>query len=256
MTTASFSQILTDASAAEQKAILADRGGRIPEALECYELCIRKLNQALSLCPLNHPDGEAIEQHVSEVNNRIVYLSSLSNTARPLIPLESHISPVQLSVSPPSSISTSTTMGAAAAIGGVGGLLLLGPFGLVAGAAGAAYAATRDDKVGSATRGVAQGSVAMVGKAADVDREHHFTAKAKELGSAAMSKASELNEKYEVTERVKAAGSEAGRRLSEFNERYKVTDKLASGISSGMTTLSNFLQGEKNPPPHEQYQSF
>ena len=43
------------------------------------------------------------------------------------------------------------TMAAAGAIGAVAGGLLLGPLGLVAGGAGAAYAATRGDKVTETT---------------------------------------------------------------------------------------------------------
>ena len=247
-----FSQVLNEASAIEQRAISFDRAGNVAEAITCYESAVIKLNQALSLCPLNHPDAEPIQEHVSEIQNRVRYLS-VAVPGRPLISLESHISPVQLSVSSP--ISKSSTMGAAAAIGGVGGLLLLGPLGLVAGAAGAAYATTRSGTVGTATRGVAQGSVAMVEKAGELDREHHITAKARELTSAAVSKASAFDQEYHVTDRVKAATSETARVLSDFNTKYQVTDKVSSGISSGIATISNWFQPAA-PAPHQQYQDF
>ena len=267
MTSLNLTQALTEGAQIEQRAMAADRESRVTDAITLYHQSIEKLNMALSFCPHAHPDCAALDRHVSEIQNRISYLSSLSATARPLIPLESHISPVELTVASSSSHSTGTvsgsaTMGAAAAIGGVGGLLLLGPIGLVAGAAGAAYASTRSDNIGSATRGVARGSVSMVDRMVDTDREHQLTSKARELGSAAITKVSEINQKYEVTDTVKTAGAEAFKRLSTFNEKYGVTDRIASGISSGMSTISNFLQpgagAQPNgpPPPHQQYPQF
>jgi hypothetical protein len=131
-----LSRILTEASAVEQNAFRCDREGSVAEALSLYYDTVSRLQQALSLCPFNDPDGVAIERHIGEIQNRISYLSSLSSSTKPMIPLESHIQPVQLSipVSPTHSSEPSgtSTMGAAAAIGGLGGLLLLGPIGLVA----------------------------------------------------------------------------------------------------------------------------
>ena len=261
MTSSDLSETLTSASQLEQAAIMADRGGQVADAIRFYSQSIEKLTYGLSLCPHSHPDTVAIDRHISELQNRISYLSSLSATSRPLIPLESHISPVELTVAPPSPTGYSakgSTMGAAAAIGGVGGLLLLGPLGLVAGAAGAAYASTRSDAVGSATRGVARGSVAVVDKVVDVEKQHHFTTKAMELGSAVYNKASEINQKYEVTDTVKTAGTAAFKRLATFNEQHGVTDKIASGVAAGISTLSNFLQpsSQPTPQPHQQYSQF
>ena len=261
-----LSRILTDASATEQLAFQRDREGNVVEALNLYHGSVGKLQEALSLCPYNDPDGVAIERHVAEIQNRISYLSSLSATAKPMIPLESHINPVQLSipVSPTHSNepSTTSTMGAAAAIGGLGGLLLLGPIGLVAGASGAAVAATRSDAIGSSTRGMARGSISVIDKAVNMNDEHGITEKAKQMGSAAITKASEINEQYQVTATVKQVGSEAYKRLSTFNEEYKVTDTIASGIAAGFSTLSNFLQPAQQPSPaatpqpHQQYSDF
>ena len=131
-----LSQILTDAARVEQDAMECDRAGNVTDALSRYFETMNRLQSALSLCPYNDPDGLAIERHISEIQDRVNYLSSLSSTAKPVIPLESHIHAVQLSIpqSPTTRAGTSSasTMGAAAAIGGVGGLLLLGPLGLVA----------------------------------------------------------------------------------------------------------------------------
>ena len=248
MTSFNLSQALTEASIAEQRAMEADRAARVSEAINLYTESIDKLRYGLSLCPLNHPDAYPLQKHIAEIQNRLGYLSSLPVTAKPLIPLESHIFPVELSVVSSSSqggSSAGSTIGTAAAIGGVGGLLLLGPLGLVAGAAGAAYASTRSDQIGSTTRGVARTSAAVVDRVLDVNREHGIASKAIEIGSAAVAKASEINEKYEVASRVKAAGSEAYKRLSTFDQEYKVTERIGSSISAGLTTITNFLQ----PPP-------
>jgi hypothetical protein len=258
-----LSQILTDASEIEQGAMFRDRNGDVPEALRLYQETVNLLQSALSLCPFNDPDGLAIERHIHEIQIRLSYLSTLSASAKPLIPLDTHIHPVQLSipVSPKSHTepSSTTTMGAAAAIGGVGGLLLLGPLGLVAGAAGAAYATTRSDNIGSSARGVARGSISVIDKASELNREAGITDKAKQVGSAALNKAAAINEQYQVTTTVKAVGSEAFKRLSTFNEDYKVTDRIASGIAAGFSTLSNFLQPSQpavTPQPHQQFSDF
>jgi hypothetical protein len=251
MTTSNLSQALTEASLLEQRAMAADRACRVSDAIDLYAQSIEKLHMGLSVCPFNHPDAYPIQKHIGEIQNRISYLSSLSVTAKPLIPLESHIYPVELSVTSSqtsSAASSGSTMGTAAVLGGVGGLLLLGPVGLVAGAAGAAYASTRSDQIGSTTRGVARTSVAVVDKVIDVNREHGIGSRAMELGSAAISKASEINEKYEVTNRVKAAGTEAYRRLSTFDQEYKVTEGLGMAISAGWSTISGFLQPSSGPP--------
>lgn len=262
MANTDLSQILTDLALVEQNAMSADREARVREAIDLYYQVVQQLEYGLSLCPYNHPDTAALERHLSEVQTRISYLASLSGSARPVIPLETHIHSVELStpVSPSHSRpSSGATMGTAAALGGVGGLLLLGPLGLVAGAAGAAYAATRSDNVGTVTREAARGTISAVDKVTTVNREHGITEKAKEMGSAAISKASEINEKYEVTATVKHVGTEAFKRLSTFNEEYKVTDKISSGLAAGFSTISNFwlpASQPSPPPPHQQYSNF
>jgi hypothetical protein len=257
-----LSQILTEAASIEQSAMTSDRSGSVRQAVDSYNACIERLSEGLSLIPLNHPDAIPIEHHISEIQNRISYLLSLPETATPLIPLESHISPCQLTVESSPSMSAGKTMGTAAALGGVGGLLLLGPLGLIAGAAGAAYASTRSDEIGDTTRVMARSSFAVVDKVREVDREHQISATAKAMGSAAIAKANEINQKYEVTETVKSAGAEAARRLSEINDRYKITDSISNGISSGFASLSSFLgsgrtSGQNTPPSQQQsYQSY
>lgn len=259
-----LSQLVTEAASIEQSAMSADRDSRVSDAITLYGQAVMKLSSALSLCPYNDPDALAIEKHVDEIQNRISYLSTLSATAKPAIPLESHIHAVQLSipVSPTNATgpSSTKTMGAAAAIGGVGGLLLLGPIGLIAGAAGAAYATTRSDAIGSSSRGVARGSIAAIDSVTTANRDHGITEKAKQMGSAAISKATEINEQYQVTATVKTVGSHAYKKLSTFNEEYKVTDKIASGIAAGFSTISNFLQPTQQPTvtsqPHQQFSDF
>lgn len=240
----------------EQGAIIFDRSGEIARAVPEYSKCVGLLTEALSLIPLSHPDCGALEQHVIEIQSRISYLSSLPMGVMPSIPIETHISPVQLSINASQSLSAGKTMGAAATIGGLGGLLLLGPLGLLAGAAGAAYATTREDQVGTAARDVARSGVSVLDKVVDVDRQNDISGRAKEIGATAFSKASEFNQKYEVTDKLKRASTSAVNTVSELNEKYKISDSISSGISAGMATLSNFWSSStqpRAPPPHQQY---
>jgi hypothetical protein len=237
----SFVNAVNEGSQLEQRAIQSDRAGRVHEAMDLYLQAVDCLNGSLSLASPGHPDASAIERHVGEIQNRVSYLSSLSINSRPLIPLESHIHPVQLTIAPTASSPQSHTLSTAAVVGGVSGLILLGPLGLVAGSVGAAYATTRDDQIGSAVRGVARGSLTVVERVGEFGREHGISDKAKQFGSAVATKASEIDREYDVTGKVKSAAVGMGKRLSDFNQEHKVTDKIASGISTGFASLSNLL---------------
>ncbi len=258
------SQLLTEASSVEQGAIIFDRSGDISRAIPEYSKCLGLLTEALSLIPLSHPDCSALEQHVVEIQSRVSYLSSLPVGVMPSIPLETHISPVQLSINASQNISAGKTMGAAATLGGIGGLLLLGPLGLLAGAAGAAYATTREDNVGSTARDVARTGITALDKVVDIDRQNDISGRAKEFGAHAFSKASEFNQKYEVTDKVKRVSTSAINTVSEINDKYKIADTISSGISAGMATISNFWISSNSssssrqypsqaPPPHQQF---
>lgn len=250
------SQIAADASTVEQSAIEKDRSGDVNAAISLYNQVASKLSAAAAQLPVNHPDAKTILNHRIEVLRRIDYLQSLFPGQTPSIPVENHIQPVQVALgsrpnTPSKSAggSSNTTLAASAAIGGIGGLILLGPVTAVAGAVGLAYAATRQDAVGTTVRAVADSGVAVGNQAAKLDQKHGITTKAKVFAVTAFNRTKELDEKYHVTSTVKSGIVTAATKISETNEKYKITDRVASGISSGFSTLTGWISGTPSQPP-------
>lgn len=68
-------------------------------------------------------------------------------------------------------VMTGAAVVAGATVGVVAGSTLLG----VAAAGGAAYATMRSDKIGDAAKATGKAAVAVGGKAAEVNRQHHIT---------------------------------------------------------------------------------
>eukprot|EP00913_Durusdinium_trenchii_P016807 g15797.t1 len=99
-------------------------------------------------------------------------------------------------------------MAAVAAVGAVGGAIVLGgalglaTVGAVGGAAAAGVAATRSDAVGDAARGVGALTLKGYDKARELDREHDISGKMMQAGSKAVSTASAINEQYGITDKA------------------------------------------------------
>ena len=97
-------------------------------------------------------------------------------------------------------------MAGAAAVGGVAvgvvtGSVIIG----VAAAGGAAYAATRSDKIGDMGKATGRAAIAGYAKAKQVNEEHQLTTKAKALVVTSYTKAKEVDEKHHILSRAKAA---------------------------------------------------
>merc|ERR1719387_2962864 len=89
-------------------------------------------------------------------------------------------------------------MAAVAALGAVGGALVLGStvgltaVGAMGGAAAAGYAATRQDAVGDAARSAGGAALAGCEKAKELDQQHQITAKLTDVGGKAAARAKEV----------------------------------------------------------------
>jgi hypothetical protein len=217
----SMSDFLSRASVVEQEAISMDRKGDLSTAIARYTEVAGILTQAVAAMPLTSPDTHMVLTHKTEVLKRIEYLKSIldSGQTRAAISVEAHIQPVQIGnpqTSPTSSSASAprgglSSVGTAAAIGGVTGLVLLGPITAVAGAAALAYGATRTDTPwGASIRGVARGTNAVVGTAADLNEKLGVTETVRNISVGAYKKTAEFNEKYGVTETVKTGVIYAG----------------------------------------------
>ncbi|KAF4659273.1 hypothetical protein FOZ61_004868 [Perkinsus olseni] len=250
-------QFVMEAASAEQKAMIRDRANQLQRAISYYVQASNRLSEALAVLPLHHPDSEAIRQHKSEIDARANYLRDTldSGVDTAGVPLEQQIHPVSLTMTSTEPVETGVhrgatkgaAMGGAAAIGGLGGLLLLGPIGLVAGAAGAAYVTTRSDKIGSAARTVGSATTNVtsdaVEKGAEIGEEYGVTQKVRGAADAVSSKAREFDQTYDVSGKVNSGVQAVGSKMSEINQQYQISEKVGSSLSRGMSAMNNWISG-------------
>ncbi|KAF4701880.1 hypothetical protein FOZ62_001121, partial [Perkinsus olseni] len=233
-------QFVMEAASAEQEAMIRDRANQLQRAISYYVQASNRLSEALAVLPLHHPDSEAIRKHKSEIDARANYLRDTldSGVDTAGVPLEQQIHPVSLTMTSTEPVvagahreaTRGAAMGGAAAIGGLGGLLLLGPIGLVAGAAGAAYATTRSDKFGSAARTVGSATTNVtsdaVEKGAEIGEEYGVTQKVRGAADAVSSKAREFDQTYDVSGKVNSGVQAVGSKMSEINQQYQISEKV------------------------------
>jgi hypothetical protein len=160
-------------------------------------------------------------------------------------------------------------MAAAAALGGVAGLVLLGPLTAVAAAGAAAYATTRSDEVGDAARTASKVAIDGVAAAKSFDSEHNISGRAVSAAKAAAAKAKELDEKHNLVGRAKAAGAAAVQSAKELEAKHQascsagslaraaltarcrpqVTKKVGNALGSGLDRLSKMLEPKQTSTP-------
>jgi hypothetical protein len=126
----------------------------------------------------------------------------------------------------------------AAAVGGIVGCCLMGPLLGIAGAAGAAYAASKDSGVaGDTARTLGKGAVAATASAKDLDRKHQISAKAVHFLQASAAKAKQLGEEWKVKDKVEATA----RRAQEFEKEHQLTARAAKGLSDGLDAATRAI---------------
>jgi len=234
------------ASEIENEAIGLDRKGDVKGAIAKYEESQSLLQRAIDHATAAHAgDRPKLEQHRREVLDRIQHLKSLKGYPS-TVPVEDQIRAVQLGMQATTAASQATTaaggvkqMAAVAAVGAVGGAVVLGSaLGLatvVGGAAAAGVAATRTDQVGDVARGVGAMAIKGVDKARELDREHDISGKVMEAGSKAVTTAGAINEQYGITDKVSKGFHAAVAKAQEVEEKHHVTSKVASGIAFGFS---------------------
>lgn len=116
----------------------------------------------------------------------------------------------------------------AAVVGGVAATIVAGPLIGIAAAGGAAYAATRSDKIGEAAKATGNAAITVGKTAQQVDREHHVTQKATQATKDALGAA------------------------AAFNERHDITGKVSDSVSWMANGITKALGGTKPPPPRTQ----
>jgi hypothetical protein len=246
------STLAAEAAQLETQAMASDRRGDVAGAVSFYAQAAAKLSEAATQLPVTSPDTRQILNHRQEILRRVDYLQSLFPGQTPQIPIESHITSLALgqpvdSGTPPGTPSrggSASAVTTAAALGGITGLVLLGPITAVAGAAGLAYAATRTDTaVGAGVRAVASTTNKAVAGAGEFDKKHGLSARAKELGSVAYERTVEFENKHHVGEKLKNGVVLTGKKIAQINNKYHITDKAASALGAGMAKITSWLGG-------------
>ena len=109
-------------------------------------------------------------------------------------------------------------MAGAAVVAGVAVGVAAGPMLGVAAAGGAAYAATRNDKIGDAAKSTGKAAVAIGSKAVDINREHH------------------------ITDRIGSAAKKSVAAVQAFDRRHDASGKIAGGITKVANGITKALQ--------------
>eukprot|EP00747_Dinoflagellata_sp_TGD_P165154 gnl/TRDRNA2_/TRDRNA2_186054_c0_seq1.p2 gnl/TRDRNA2_/TRDRNA2_186054_c0~~gnl/TRDRNA2_/TRDRNA2_186054_c0_seq1.p2 ORF type:complete len:273 (+),score=106.68 gnl/TRDRNA2_/TRDRNA2_186054_c0_seq1:88-906(+) len=235
--------LAVEASNLENNAMELDRANKSTEAAAEYRKASAKLLEATKSCPPDHADVPVLTKHAEEVAARATYLEGL-NGAAPTTPLEDTIHSVHLTMEVaenPTEEKKGTkknVMAAAAVIGGVAGLICIGPLAALAVAGGAAYATTRDDVVGEKARMVGSKGVEAVKTAKEsvktFDDENKVTEtikeKSKEARASITAKASELDEEYKIREKAALAASKTQEALTEFDEKHDVSGTVKKTV--------------------------
>lgn len=245
------------ASAAENEAIELDRAGNRAAALQKYKEAVAAYEAAIANALPNHAeDRPKLMQHADEVRSRIDLLTRSPTTTTPV---EDQIKSVQLAMAGASAAASAADsaggvkkLAAVAAVGAVGGAVVLGgtlgltTIGVVGGAAGAAYCATRQDQVGDIARKTGDVALKGVDRVQELNREHQITSKIAEAGRQSVAKAKEVNATYGITDKLAAGASKATAKAREIEEKHKVTDKIAGGLSKGLDGVSKLLGGSNS----------
>eukprot|EP00405_Crypthecodinium_cohnii_P010522 CAMPEP_0206429404 /NCGR_PEP_ID=MMETSP0324_2-20121206/6220_1 /ASSEMBLY_ACC=CAM_ASM_000836 /TAXON_ID=2866 /ORGANISM="Crypthecodinium cohnii, Strain Seligo" /LENGTH=261 /DNA_ID=CAMNT_0053895077 /DNA_START=70 /DNA_END=855 /DNA_ORIENTATION=- len=250
---------VTAASVAESAAMELDRAGKVKEAIAKYQDCDRELDEAIKVAlPTHSEDRPKLIKHQQEVQERIRHLQAAASSGKtPTIPVEQQIQAVQLGMqahqagtAAVSSAGGVKTLGACAVVGAGAGFIVLGStvgasLAIVGGAAGAAYCATRGDKVGDVARGAGDAALAGVDKARDLDNKHNLTGKAMDAGSKAVTAVKEADQKYGITQRLSMGAHAAAQKVSQIEEKHHVTDKVASGLAAGFGKISSAFEKKR-----------
>lgn len=89
------SWLFAEALRLEDQAAEFDRGGKTKDALFHHQRAAMKLQEGLDASPPQHPDKVILEEYLSSIQMRMVYLESLG-TSPATMPLEDHIDAIKL----------------------------------------------------------------------------------------------------------------------------------------------------------------
>ena len=137
-------------------------------------------------------------------------------------------------------------MGGAAAIGGMAGLIVLGPIGGLLGAGGGAVAATTKGKTGATTRAVGDVVASAGERLKRFSSQHHVHEKSSKGVSTVSKSVQSFEDKHHVKERAAKTLVAAGQNWKSFDQKHRVTEKTSTGIIKSCQWMTKKLQSPKN----------
>ena len=143
-------------------------------------------------------------------------------------------------------------LGAAAGVGLVGGALILGPFGALAGGIGAAYAATRKDRLGENIRTLASGAADAAESMWTFNKRHRLGSKARDAAEASYDAAVQFNREYRVAERASKLASDGWDAATDLNDKHKLTARAGNAAGLALDGVASLMRGEVKAPESRQ----
>eukprot|EP00397_Hematodinium_sp_SG-2012_P057516 GEMP01071993.1.p1 GENE.GEMP01071993.1~~GEMP01071993.1.p1 ORF type:complete len:252 (+),score=56.59 GEMP01071993.1:121-876(+) len=238
-----FYTAVLESSEMDQKAELLDDEGDVQQACKLYKDSAHLLHVALTrFAPPDHPDIPLITARKEQLDARREYLEGPREPGMRR-PVGDFIKPIKLSemnvplyADKGSSITVGKTLlGTAAVVGAGAGLLIAGPLGLVAGAGAAAYAITRNNAVGEASRGA-------VDDAKGFNEKHQISGKIQDGASSAVAKVNEIDDKHGISGSVKGGISAAGQKVGEIDQQYNISGQANALFAQGTTAVTGLFQ--------------
>ena len=235
-------------------AVHADKCLRYQEALDLYAIGIELLLPCISAC--EDPErrrvlGERVAGYMDRAEALKAVLAdsplAAATSASDVLP-----PPAPQSLSVGSADNADGAGGAGGAAGGgakilrgaavagtaaglAAGLVVGAPIALaVAGAGGAAYAATRKDDVGRVAKQAGHQANRAIASADELNEKHNVTGKVKDAAKSAARATRAFNEKHDVTGRTARAAKNGWQQAKDFDERHDVRGKAAA---AGRTVL-------------------
>lgn len=107
---------------------------------------------------------------------------------------------------------------------------------------GAAYATTREGKVGEVSRSLGDKTMEVVDRVRASMREHRVLERAAEAASAASARAAELDERLQLSERGRVAAADIAARMRALDARHHIVERAAAAAASA-TSAGSPAQG-------------
>jgi GABA(A) receptor-associated protein len=183
-----WQELAAEAAGAEIEAMHLHQAGSLPEAAEAYRRVLHKLHEAAGSVKEDDDIRCLLEQRAEEASKRVASLEGSNGRSSCVVQESVNFTKIvtegilastlaSTAGDPDGSVGKAQTQentkifGAAAAMGGAAGLLLMGPVSAAALGATAAYATMREDRAGQAMRKVSSMSLKMADKAVDAGLE-------------------------------------------------------------------------------------